>query len=194
MTYVPRLSLQPRAIVSLSSLGLFSSSIEEFRVALEHAGPPTLADGTVGYFVRYPREDDCFAAALATTLQVPIGDVPDPRIDERLNGGWTPERVRRTMMSELDRWLRRRCLRIILHRNVPARRRRWIGVIDPPDYPGYFQRHCIVMSHDRFLFDPAAFGDHISPNSLPRVRHFQPKDITYGLSFLRHPAQTGQTP
>ena len=47
-----------------------------------------LADGTIGYFTRPPRQDDCFAAALATVLRVPIAEVPDPRIDERLARGW----------------------------------------------------------------------------------------------------------
>lgn len=38
----------------------------------------TLKDGTMGFYSRPDRPDDCFAAALATCLQVPIWEVPDP--------------------------------------------------------------------------------------------------------------------
>jgi hypothetical protein len=170
------------------SIFLSPSSIEQVRVRLEQAGPARLSDGTVGYFVRFPREDDCFAAALATTLQIPIDQVPDGRIDERRAKGWSVERVDRAMSRQLDAWLRCRGLRMVIHRNVPARRRRWIGVVYEP---GPFMSHCIVMSYDRFLFDPVAFRDHVrNPGSLPRVRDCRPQDITYGVSFSKAPILT----
>jgi hypothetical protein len=52
-----------------------------------------LRDGTLGYLARAGPEDGCFASALATCLQVPIGDVPDPRLDERLAAGESPEAI-----------------------------------------------------------------------------------------------------
>ena len=88
------------------------------------------------------------------------------------------------MWKQVDAWLSRRGLRMVVHRKVPARKRRWIGVIH---HPGAFQGHCIVMCHDRFLFDPLSFMDEIrSPGQLPRARRYKPEDITYGVSFARH--------
>jgi hypothetical protein len=73
----------------------------------------TLADGSIGYAARprwlggrwFPREDDCFASALATVLQVPIDELPDPRIDERLAAGESAgEIARRRQSSAAGSW------------------------------------------------------------------------------------------
>ena len=149
---------------------------------MERAGPKQLDDGTIGYFVRAPREDDCFAAALATVLQVPIEQVPDPRIDERLAAGESPDDIDRSARSELDRWLAARDLTMVVHAELPTHRRRWIGVVT---LPGAFNDHCLVMSHDRFLFDPVHYLEHLTGQSdrHPSIRQFRPEDISYGLSF-----------
>lgn len=68
-------------------------AVEEKRAAK----PVRLRDGTLGYRVGFPRDDDCFAAAVATTLQVPLDQVPDVRIDERLRAGESPENVKRLL-------------------------------------------------------------------------------------------------
>src|SRR5437762_1844887 len=88
-----------------------------------------LTDGTTGYHVRNGRRDDCLAAALATCLQVPIEEVPDPRIGERLDAGEAPEDIDRSAWRELRRWLAERGLQMCSHRTVPANRHRWIGIV-----------------------------------------------------------------
>ncbi len=118
------------------------------------AGPRgRLRDGTFGYFVRGLRTDDCWAAALATCLQVPIDEVPDPRLDERLRAGEDPAEVDRSAWLALDRWLADRGYRMTVHCKPPTSRKRWIGIVQ---LPGWFQSHCLVMSRDEVLFDPAA--------------------------------------
>jgi hypothetical protein len=145
-------------------------------------GRKRLADGTLGYYVRAPRSDDCFAAAIATVLQVPIEDVPDPRLDERLAAGETPEHINRSAQDQLRRWLAGRGLRMVTHRMLPARHRRWIAVIP---MRGHFNDHCIVMARDQLLFDPAAvYGAGMYFRGL-WVREFRPQDATYGLSFIK---------
>jgi hypothetical protein len=142
--------------------------------------PRLLEDGTLGYPMRVPRTDDCFAAAIATTLQVPIEEVPDPRIDERLAAGEAPEEIDRRVWANLTSWLASRDLRIIPHRKVPAARRRWIGVVP---ISGNFRSHCLVMSHERLLFDPANNPSYIPRPDGRKVRTYQPDQITFGLSF-----------
>jgi hypothetical protein len=146
---------------------------------LRRVRPRRLEDGTLGYFVRWPRGDDCQAAAVATVLQVPIGEVPDPRIDERLAAGEVVGEIDRSAQDQLGQWLARRGLRIVVHRKVPAARRRWIGVIA---LPGPFQNHCLVMDRSDFLFDPARLPDHALPG-MGRLRRWGIRDISYGLSF-----------
>jgi hypothetical protein len=142
----------------------------------ESLEPKQLADGTRGYFVRLPRTDDCLAAALATCLQVPIDQVPDPRIDERLAAGETPEEIILSAEAELARWLDRLGLRMIIHRKIPPRARRWIGVV-PID--GDFNSHCLVMSGAGVLFDPTRFDG----SEQRGMRVFRAEDVGYGLGF-----------
>lgn len=145
--------------------------------------PVRLSDGTLGYFVRMPRTDDCLAAAIATTLQVPIEEVPDPRIEERLAAGDGPDEIRRSAWQELSSWLARRGLRVMLHRKLPVRRRRWIGIVPAP---GDFNDHCLVMERNNILFDPALCSDWLCSVPLPGAlgpRLYRPENIAYGLSF-----------
>jgi hypothetical protein len=131
-----------------------------------------LADGSVGYFIRLPRRDDCWAAAIATCLQVPIDEVPDARLDERVKAGEDPEEVNCSAWQQMNRWLEGRGLRMIIHRKVPAPRRRWVGVVP---VSGQFNDHCLVMAHDTLLFDP-------TPN-MSFFLSFGPSDIAWGFSF-----------
>lgn len=150
-----------------------------------------LADGTVGYSVRFLREDDCFAAAVATILQVPPEDVPDPRLDERLAAGENPEEVNRTAWREFEIWLAGRGLTMIVHRSVPVDAERWIGVVP---LRGWFQNHCLVMSRSRLLHDPAFDARGAIAMGLPgislevvmsptRALAFGPDRIRFGYSF-----------
>jgi hypothetical protein len=136
-------------------------------------GPPAtirLADGTIGYHVR--RSDDCFAAAIATVLQVPIEELPDPRLDERLAAGEQAEEISQSMFDELHHWLASRGLEMVVHRRPPANRRRWIGIVP---MHGVFNDHCLVMDRERCLFDPTHSG----------VRVFVASDVAFGVSFQR---------
>lgn len=110
-----------------------------------------LDDGRVGYYQR--REDDCMAAAVATLMQVPVSDVPDPRIDERLARGDDPAEINARAASDLAAWLAEFRLRLVRHRPPPVGRNGWLGV-SPGD--GRFGDHVAVMSNNRVVFDPAA--------------------------------------
>jgi hypothetical protein len=147
---------------------------------LRHLKPVPLEDGTLGFFVRWPRKDDCQAAAIATVLQVPIGKVPDPRIDERLEAGEDDEEIDRRAHVELTRWLARRGLRMVVHRSpLDVARRRWIGVVM---MPGRFQNHCLVMDRQKCLFDPVRH-DYVMDFPGRQLRRFRVEDVSYGLSF-----------
>jgi hypothetical protein len=139
--------------------------------------PVTLRDGSLGYYARLPRTDDCFAAAVATTLHVPIEDVPDARLDERVAAGESIADVDRSAQLEWKKWLTRRGLRMVVHSKVPTNRRRWIGVIE---LGGPFNSHCLVMDRGRMLFDPSYIGDRLGRI---RLLAFGPGQITHGLSF-----------
>lgn len=151
-----------------------------------------LADGTVGYTVR--RVDDCLAAAIATTLQVPIEEVPDPHVRERIRGGEDPAEINDQSAQVLKSWLADHGLRMVVHRRVPAARRRWIGIVP---HSWWFHSHCMVMRFGEILFDPSetylfhfdALPALISRESASRlqaamrVRRWGPERVGFGLSF-----------
>jgi hypothetical protein len=124
---------------------------------------------------RWPRGDDCWAAAVATCLQVPIDEVPDPRIDARLAQGATPAEIDTSAQQEMKRWLKSRGLRMVFHREVPPDLPRWLGVVP---LAGEFNSHSMVMSHDKVLFDPVDEEAHERP-----VRTFPPDAVAWGVSF-----------
>jgi len=117
----------------------------------DRAWPRTkrLADGSTGYFIPLPRLDACWAAAVATCLQVPIEELPDSRIDERLQAGWDPEAINADHWSQWGHWLEGHGLRIVEHAPLPLRR--WVGIVPEP---GVFHNHALVMAGERILFDP----------------------------------------
>ena len=114
------------------------------------SGTSPLGDGTTGWHMR--RTDDCQSAALATLLQVPLSEVPDAHIDERLARGETVEHVDRTSWDQMLRWLEGRGLKLIRHGRPPTHLPRWLGIVPNP---APFQGHTLVMARSRVLFDPA---------------------------------------
>jgi hypothetical protein len=134
-----------------------------------------LADGSVGYYTRPRRSDDCWAAAVATCLQVPIEQVPDPRLDERLRAGERPEEVNRSAWAAFDQWLDGMGLGMTVHRAAPRDVGRWIGVVR---FGGYFNSHTLVMSYGGILFDPVK-----RLASAEAVRTFTVEDVSLGYSF-----------
>jgi hypothetical protein len=131
-----------------------------------------LADGTTGYHVRLPRIDECWAAAVATCIQVPIDDVPDADLDERVNAGEKPDEINRGAWEQFARWLSERDLRMVYHHKVPAARRRWVGIV--PDRRA-FKAHCLVMDRGKIIFDP-------TPN-MDLFRNFTATEVRWGFSF-----------
>jgi hypothetical protein len=136
-----------------------------------------LRDGTRGYLMKRP--DQCFQAAVATCLQVPMDEVPDWRLDARSRAGECPDEIARDGWKELSRWLDARGLRIVTHRQMFPRMRRWIGVTDAdPNYA--FSRHSLVMSGAEILHS----GDNFLTDPRSNVRyHWKPSDVAYGFSF-----------
>jgi hypothetical protein len=142
-----------------------------------------LADGSTGWYPRYERAysrgDDCFPAALATVLQVPVDELPDAHIDERLAAGEDPEAIDRSVWAELERWLEKRRLRIVRHRMLPVAEPRWLGICP---VAGWFQSHALAMSEDQVLFDPVvAWYRQAFPSQ--RLRVFTVDDVGLGYSF-----------
>ncbi len=120
------------------------------------------------------REDDCFCAALATLMQVDIEQLPDPRIDERLEAGDDPEVIDREAGQALAVWLTVRGWRLAYHATPPVDRGAWIGV-SPGEGP--FSDHCLVMCLDRFVHDPAS-------NWSAQVQHIFEVDHGYTIEPL----------
>jgi hypothetical protein len=130
-----------------------------------------LSDGTVGYHMR--RADDCWRAAIATCLQIPMDDLPDPHIDERLAAGESVESVDETAWTDMCRCLRQHGLTMTKHAAPPVGSPRWIGIVP---VPRPFASHSLVMAGKKVLFDPAV---------APGVRTFYPTEVQYGYSFQR---------
>lgn len=148
------------------------------------------------------RADDCLRPCIATVLQIPPAEVPDPRIDRRLAAGDEPLQIATDAWEQLARWLDGRGLRLVVHTGaLPVDRDRWIGVCRPRSdasatervigmaawanhVPGTelvgFSDHSLVMSHDRVLHDPAIRVP--APPGL-RVRGWTLTDVTYGVTF-----------
>lgn len=133
-----------------------------------------LRDGTIGYYVRVPRKDDCWTAAVATCLQVPIEDVPDAHIDASLAAGETPDEIRCDYWTRFRDWLAAERLRMSASQNVPLARRRWIGVVPQA---GEFNDHSLVMEHGRILFDPVICSG----------RQWTAAEVQLGFSFNKIP-------
>jgi hypothetical protein len=133
------------------------------------SGTYDLRDGSIGYSMA--RLDDCWSASVATCLQVPLREVPDLRIDQRLARGETVEQVDRSSWDQMLGWLDGRGLKLIRHGRPATHLERWIGVVPHPDA---FKAHNLVMAYDRVLFDPAV---------KPGVRTFYALEVQYGYSI-----------
>lgn len=132
-----------------------------------------LSDGTTGFYMRPDRGDDCWQAATATVLQVPIDEVPDLRLNARVESGEHPDKIARSAWHSMEDWLNGHGLCMVVHRKVPVARRRWIGVVP---CEGDFQSHSLVMTRDDLLFDPA---ERIWGSG----GRYTPEHIGFGLSF-----------
>lgn len=87
-----------------------------------------LGDGVVGYYADTTRQDDCFRAAIATATQIPIEQVPDLRLHDRLLMGDDPDEINADAWAKIAGWLDGRGLPLVQHEIVPVDRERWIGV------------------------------------------------------------------
>jgi len=150
--------------------GEFAQVVELLGVSFPRT--TTLPDGSTGWYVRAPRGDDCWAACVSSCLQVPIEQVPDPQLDERLRAGDAPEDIDRESGQEEERWLSERGLHLVAHRPAPVWLPRWVGVVP---LRGWFNSHSMLMCGGEVLFDPTA--------ALSGVRVFSARDVTCGFSF-----------
>lgn len=161
---------------------------------------PTVAleDGTVGYLAA--RSDDCFRAAIATAAQIPIEQVPDPRLDERVRAGEDIDQIDFDAWGRISAWLDRRGMQLVVHDTPPWERERWIGIrpglaqlaSEFPDMPPErwysmlegcgvaFDDHCLIMSRERVIFDPAVG---VEPPPGMRLQPADPSKITYGITI-----------
>ena len=183
--------------------------------AFQRRGMVRLDDGTVGYAMAPDRTDDCLRAAVATVLQVPPEEVPDPRLRSRVDAGHDIDAINAQSWAQLERWLDGRGLRLVFHETVPTDQARWVGVCPAPPTgrlaaqlnavlprrerralkrSGYdtarhehFADHCLVMARDRVLFDPAVTL--VAPMGLT-LREWQATDVAWGLSFDRSQGDT----
>jgi hypothetical protein len=156
---------------------------------LQLSGRKTLPEGSTGWFVAPGRSDDCLRPCISTVLQVPPELVPDPNLDARLAAGESAEEIDASAHDELCRFLDARGLRLVVHAQVPARRRRWIGVIARP---GLWTSHCVVMSYAELVFDPVMSVDGLLGLE-GQLRPWSPEDVTYGLSFQAYHATQSRT-
>lgn len=130
-------------------------------------------------------------------LQIPLEAVPDARLRARHRSGELPSAITIQFWQEMEQWLAGRGLRIVVHRKVPAARRRWIGIVRAP---GHFNDHCLVMDRGEVLFDPAAdvglgaLAKMLGRENVPTlsVTTWGPDDVDYGISFQQIGGRTWQ--
>lgn len=148
----------------------------QLRRAHEMLVPPTtrLRDGSTGYFTP-GRLDQCFAAAVATVLQRPLEELPDTRIEARLQAGQTRENISRRAWVIWDRWARREGQRMNVWNPVPAYPDgRWVGIIEAPVT---LQSHTVACVGEEVLHDPTG------PQELLGQRAVGIEDVSWGISF-----------
>ena len=158
-----------------------------------------LGQDEIGYCMNPARPDSCLSAALATATQIPVEQVPDLKLDKRLQAGEDAETISRESWARIAKWLDSRGLRLVFHDAVPVDRERWVGVIRGalPDSDvvtqfgldlgranNPFLDHCLVMSHGRVVFDPAISLSPQLPSGV-RLPRWRPSQVEYGLSFGR---------
>lgn len=134
----------------------------------------------VGYGMHPYRSDGCLRAAIATATQVPIEQVPDLRLDDRLDRGEDLDEISRTSWVCIEEWAASRGLVMKFWTEVPAPRERWIGVSKDEEDELPFGDHCLVMCRDRLLFNPNCS---VMPPPGTEVFNATTDSITYGLSF-----------
>lgn len=139
-----------------------------------------LPNGDTGWCVR--RSDDCLAAAVASLLQVPIDQVPDPNLDASIAAGANADELATQMWSDLSRWAQDRGLQMTYHEQVPVDADRWIGIIPMFGFGlAAFADHCVVCMRDgTILFDPTC---NVTVRPGLRLKTYQRLDIKAGISF-----------
>lgn len=149
----------------------------------------------IGYGMHPYLTDDCLEAAIATTTQVPIEQVPNFALLERRDRGEDPDEITRSTWERIGQWAFKRGLVLTFWDEPPAPRDRWIGVVPSSaeetmvleggritrsDSEGGFNDHCLVMSGSELVFDPAC-GIRLPPGM--RTQIYKTTEITYGISF-----------
>jgi len=135
-----------------------------------------LRDGSLGYVQR--RADDCFQAAIASCLQIPMHQVPDVQINRQLDAGKEPEEINRQVDETMSRWLAGQGVQLTLHSGRLPTAGRWIGVVRGPEREEFANDHCLVMQgRDCLLETSKPYGD------LDLAVHFGYEDVDYGITI-----------
>jgi hypothetical protein len=135
-----------------------------------------LRDGSIGYVQR--RADDCFQAAIASCLRIPMHKVPDLQINRQLDAGREPEEVDRATDETMRRWLAGKGLQVKLHSGHLPTTGRWIGVVRGPEREEFANDHCLLMmGRDCLLETSKPIG------MLDRAVRFGYEDVDYGITI-----------
>jgi hypothetical protein len=151
-----------------------------------------LRDGSVGWYQRRP--DDCWSAAVASCLRLPLDAVPDLRLDQRLEQGMGAADVDRVAQGAVKKWLAARALTIVTYDRVPVDPpRRWVGIIPLGDW---WVSHCVLMRYGEILFDPSPLAPPLAVVQAAlitgvsiRRRIWRADEVTEGFSFAKCPAK-----
>lgn len=150
---------------------------------IDWGAPPGPGD-EIGYGMHPYRTDDCLRAAIATATQIPIEQVPDLRLDQRLEAGEDPEEIARASWNRLSAWaaVRELTVRFWPKDALPPPRRRWVGVANDEGQRGQlaFGDHCPVMCKERLIFNPDCS---VVPPPGSEVATYYTNAILYGISF-----------
>jgi hypothetical protein len=141
----------------------------------------------IGYGMHPYRVDDCLRAAIATATQIPVEDVPDLGLDDRLDRGEEPDEVGLAVWAQVQRWAATHELAMRFWETLPAPRDRWIGVsgsgtaaaAEKRKGASPFLDHCLVMCRDRILFNPVCSVVPPPGTEAGGYRY----SFTYGISF-----------
>jgi hypothetical protein len=109
--------------------------------------------------ITVPPRGDCFGACVASILELPIGDVPNPAPEEHWWDAWNEWLLLRGL--QLVQWEAPEGDRPDGHRVCCRLSGYWIATVPSlnaqadPAKPATWGRHCIVMNGDSVAWDPS---------------------------------------
>jgi hypothetical protein len=173
-----------------------------------HWGAEPRPDDEIGYGMHPFMADDCMRCAIATATQVPIEQVPNLKIYERVLAKESADEISRSTWDRIIAWAERLELSVMLWerrageepgvvpKDLPDLPHRWVGVVDSPESSFVIDDgqvvsasesclggHCLVMgSRGQVIFDPACS---VKPPPGMKLHRFFAQDVSYGISFQK---------